>query len=190
MLKHFILAAALTGFAATTASAQDRSVNFLAAGIPDWNYGERQIAPRVMPQIIQYDGSERPGTIVIETGKRLLYVIQSDGTAIQYLIGVGRPGFEWRGTHRVTRKSEWPDWRPPAEMLKRRPDLPVHMVGGIENPLGARALYLGSTLYRIHGSNEPETLGSAVSSGCFRMHNDDVTDLYDRVAVGAVVIVR
>ena len=113
--------------------------------------------------------------------------MQSDGTARRYGVGVGKPGFEWAGTHRVTRKAEWPDWRPPAAMRKRRPELPAFMAGGPENPLGARALYLGSTLYRIHGSNQPWTIGHAVSSGCIRMRNEDVMDLYERVRVGTKV---
>jgi lipoprotein-anchoring transpeptidase ErfK/SrfK len=108
---------------------------------------------------------------------------------MRYAVGVGRPGFEWSGVHRISRKAEWPDWRPPAEMLKRRPDLPRFMEGGEDNPLGARALYLGSSLYRIHGSNEPNTIGQAVSSGCIRMTNEDVQDLYERVPVGATVVV-
>jgi lipoprotein-anchoring transpeptidase ErfK/SrfK len=132
---------------------------------------------------------ERPGTIIINTGERRLYYVLPDGRAIRYGIGVGRDGFTWRGVKTVTAKKEWPDWTPPAEMLKRRPDLPRFMKGGPENPLGARAMYLGSTLYRIHGSNEPETIGQGVSSGCFRMINDDVIDLYNRVSVGAKVIV-
>jgi lipoprotein-anchoring transpeptidase ErfK/SrfK len=109
---------------------------------------------------------------------------------MRYGVGVGREGFSWAGTKTVTNKREWPDWTPPSDMLKRRPDLPRHMQGGIENPLGARALYLGSSLYRIHGSNEPETIGAAVSSGCIRMTNRDVTDLYGRVKMGAQVIVQ
>ena len=113
-----------------------------------------------------------------------------NGQALQYPIGVGRIGFTWNGVTRVSAKREWPSWTPPAEMRRRRPDLPRHMAGGMDNPLGARALYLGSTLYRIHGSNEPETIGQAVSSGCFRMSNEDVVDLYNRVPVGATVIVQ
>ena len=139
---------------------------------------------------VYYPGKYAPGTIVINTAERRLYLVQPGGTALRYGIGVGRDGFRWNGVHRVTAKREWPDWRPPAEMRRRRPDLPDHMEGGIENPLGARALYLGSTLYRIHGSNEPETIGQAVSSGCFRMTNEDVVDLYDRVSVGATVVVQ
>ena len=132
---------------------------------------------------------ERPGTIIINTGERRLYYVLPDGKAIRYGIGVGRDGFGWRGVQTVTAKKEWPDWTPPEQMLKRRPDLPRFMKGGPENPLGARAMYLGSTLYRIHGSNEPETIGQAVSSGCFRLVNDDVIDLYNRVQLGTKVIV-
>ena len=147
------------------------------------------IDPRYQKQVVNYDGKERGGTVIINTNERLLYLIQDDGTAIRYGIGVGRPGFTWAGVRQVTRKREWPDWTPPPEMLKRRPDLPRHMEGGPENPLGARAMYLGSTLYRIHGSNEPWTIGTAVSSGCIRMRNEDVIDLYERVKVGTRVVV-
>jgi lipoprotein-anchoring transpeptidase ErfK/SrfK len=130
------------------------------------------------------------GSIYISTSERRLYLMLGNGQARRYGIGVGRDGFRWTGTHHVTSKKVWPGWTPPADMRARRPDLPRHMAGGIENPLGARALYLGSTLYRIHGSNEPETIGRAVSSGCFRMTNDDVVDLYNRVSVGTLVVVR
>jgi lipoprotein-anchoring transpeptidase ErfK/SrfK len=129
------------------------------------------------------------GTVVISTGERRLYLVLGGGQALSYGIGVGRDGFRWGGVHRISAKKEWPEWTPPSQMLARRPDLPRHMRGGIENPLGARALYLGSTLYRIHGSNEPETIGQAVSSGCFRMTNEDVMDLYRRVSVGTTVVV-
>ena len=151
--------------------------------------GRPGINPRFMRQVVGYNGQEKPGTVIINTNERMLYLVQEDGTAIRYGIGVGRPGFTWAGVHHVSRKREWPDWTPPAEMLKRRPDLPRHMEGGVENPLGARAMYLGSTLYRIHGSNEPWTIGQAVSSGCVRMRNEDVIDLYDRVKVGTKVVV-
>jgi lipoprotein-anchoring transpeptidase ErfK/SrfK len=134
--------------------------------------------------------AQPPGTIFISTTERRLYLILGNGEALRYGIGVGRDGFGWSGTHHITAKKEWPSWTPPAEMRRRRPDLPRFMAGGIENPLGARALYLGSTLYRIHGSNEPETIGHAVSSGCIRMTNEDVTDLYNRVSVGTLVVVR
>jgi lipoprotein-anchoring transpeptidase ErfK/SrfK len=139
---------------------------------------------------VMYPTNYRPGTIVISTGERRLYLVLGNGQALRYGIGVGRDGFRWGGTHRITAKKQWPSWTPPAQMLRRRPDLPRHMAGGIDNPLGARAMYLGSTLYRIHGSNEPETIGQAVSSGCFRMTNEDVVDLYNRVSVGTTVVVR
>jgi lipoprotein-anchoring transpeptidase ErfK/SrfK len=139
---------------------------------------------------VNFDGGYAPGTIFINTAERRLYLVLPGGQALRYGIGVGRDGFRWGGTHRISAKKEWPSWTPPSQMLARRPDLPHHMAGGIDNPLGARAMYLGSTLYRIHGSNEPETIGQAVSSGCFRMTNDDVTDLYSRVNIGATVVVK
>ena len=138
---------------------------------------------------INLQTTERPGTIIVNTTERRLYFILGEGRAVRYGIGVGRDGFRWGGVHHVTSKKEWPAWTPPPQMLQRRPDLPRFMPGGEDNPLGARAMYLGSTLYRIHGSNEPETIGEAVSSGCFRLTNDDVIDLYNRVQVGAKVIV-
>ena len=138
---------------------------------------------------VDFRTGERPGSIVINTQERRLYLVLGNGRAMRYGVGVGREGFSWGGVQTVTAKAEWPDWRPPAQMLRRRPDLPRFMPGGMENPLGARALYLGSTLFRIHGSNEPHTIGQAVSSGCFRMTNDDVSDLYERVRVGARVVV-
>jgi lipoprotein-anchoring transpeptidase ErfK/SrfK len=140
--------------------------------------------------VVPYPSNYRAGTIVISTAERRLYYVLGDGTAIRYGIGVGRPGFTWSGVRHVTMKREWPDWTPPSQMLRRRPDLPRHMKGGIENPLGARAMYLGDTLYRIHGSNEPDTIGTAVSSGCFRLTNDDVIDLYERVKVGTMVVIK
>ena len=140
-------------------------------------------------QVVEFRGRFAPGTIVVSTEERRLYYVLGNGQAISYGIGVGRAGFQWAGTRTVTMKREWPDWRPPAQMLRRRPDLPHYMAGGPDNPLGARAMYLGGTLYRIHGSNEPETIGQAVSSGCIRMTNDDVVDLYNRVSVGTRVVV-
>jgi lipoprotein-anchoring transpeptidase ErfK/SrfK len=145
--------------------------------------------PRFQKQIVEYPTKEQPGTLVIDTNNRFLYYVQGGGKAIRYGVGVGRPGFEWAGVKTVSEKKEWPDWRPPAEMLARRPELPTYMVGGPENPLGARAIYLDSSLYRIHGSNEPQSIGTAVSSGCIRMRNEDVIDLYERVKVGTKVIV-
>lgn len=148
-----------------------------------------KLDPRYARQEVDYDGDEAPGTIIIDTPNKFLFMVEGDGKAIRYGIGVGRPGFTWSGTHKVTSKREWPDWYPPEEMLKRQPYLPAHMAGGPNNPLGARALYLGSTLYRIHGSNEPWTIGQNVSSGCIRMRNQDVIDLYNRVKVGTKVVV-
>jgi len=139
---------------------------------------------------VNFPGQYQPGTIVVDTAERRLYLVQDGGTALRYAIGVGRIGFTWKGLRKVTDKKEWPAWTPPPQMLARQPGLPRHMAGGIDNPLGARALYLGGTLYRIHGSNEPESIGQAVSSGCFRLTNDDIEDLYERVAVGATVVVR
>ncbi|MGE5158304.1 MAG: L,D-transpeptidase, partial [Gemmatimonas sp.] len=149
----------------------------------------RPFDPRYEKQEVTYDGKEARGTIVIDTPHKFLYLVEGDGKALRYGIGVGRPGFTWAGVKTITAKREWPDWTPPSEMLVRRPDLPRHMAGGPENPLGARAMYLGSTLYRIHGSNEPWTIGTNVSSGCIRMRNQDVIDLYDRVNVGTKVVV-
>lgn len=143
--------------------------------------------PRFARQEVEFNGHQRPGTIVIDTPSKYLYLVQPGGRAMRYGIGVGRPGFAWSGLKTVSRKAEWPDWTPPPEMLARRPDLPRHMEGGSANPLGARALYLGSSLYRIHGTNEPHTIGQNVSSGCIRMMNDDVVDLYERVPVGTRV---
>jgi lipoprotein-anchoring transpeptidase ErfK/SrfK len=145
--------------------------------------------PKYEKQTVSYDGKESAGTIVVDTPNKFLYLVQGDGRAVRYGIGVGRPGFTWSGVKTITAKKEWPAWTPPPEMLARRPDLPRHMEGGPANPLGARAMYLGSTLYRIHGSNEPWTIGTNVSSGCIRMRNEDVIDLYGRVNVGARVVV-
>ena len=145
--------------------------------------------PKYEKQLVDYEGKERAGTIVIDTPNKFLYLVQGNGKAMRYGIGVGRPGFTWSGIKQISAKKEWPDWTPPAEMLQRRPDLPRHMAGGPDNPLGARAMYLGSSLYRIHGSNEPWTIGTNVSSGCIRMRNQDVIDLYGRVNVGAKVVV-
>ncbi|MBI1868392.1 MAG: L,D-transpeptidase [Methylocystis sp.] len=150
---------------------------------------QRQVDPMFLRTEVDYPGHEQPGTVVIDTPHKFLYFVVGGGRAVRYGVGVGRPGFEWSGVKTVSRKSQWPDWTPPPEMLMRRPDLPRHMDGGPANPLGARALYLGSSLYRIHGTNEPYTIGQNVSSGCIRMMNDDVADLYDRVHVGTRVVV-
>ena len=153
-----------------------------------------ELDPRFLPQTVSYPTSQKPGTIIIDTSAKFLYYVLGDGEAKRYGVGVGKEGHAWNGTERISRKAEWPDWRPPAEMIKRVREkegrvLPAHMKGGPENPLGARALYLGSTLYRIHGTNQPWTIGQAVSSGCIRMRNEDVLDLYERSTVGSKVIV-
>jgi lipoprotein-anchoring transpeptidase ErfK/SrfK len=141
-------------------------------------------------QPVFYRSNQAPGTIIIDTPQRFLYLLQANNTALRYGIGVGRDGFQWNGLLKVTRKAEWPDWTPPAEMIERQPYLPRFMTGGPGNPLGARALYLGNTVYRIHGTNAPETIGHAVSSGCFRLVNEQIEDLYNRVPVGTKVIVQ
>ena len=169
----------------------DRRQSYMVPGEPP-EYGEArryEMNPIYRRQLIDYRGDEKPGTIIIDTPQRFLYLVQEDGKALRYGIGVGRPGFTWAGVKAVTAKREWPDWRPPDEMLRRRPDLPRYMAGGPDNPLGARAMYLGNTLYRIHGSNEPWTIGTQVSSGCIRMRNEDVIDLYERVKLGTKVVV-
>ena len=168
-------------------------VGFIAAAAPALaNTLDSQLQPVASPiprETVQFDRRERPGTIIVRTRERRLYFVLPDHQALKYGVGVGRPGFTWSGSTHIAYKREWPDWTPPPQMLRRRPDLPRHMEGGIDNPLGARAMYLAGTLYRIHGSNEPDTIGQAVSSGCIRMTNDDVMDLYSRARVGARVVV-
>ena len=151
---------------------------------------EEQLTGAFEKQEVFFRGNEAAGTVIIDTKERFLYVLQGNNRAIRYGIGVGREGFQWSGLQRISRKQEWPDWRPPPEMIERQPYLPRFMAGGPGNPLGARALYLGQTVYRIHGTNQPQTIGHAVSSGCFRLVNEDVIDLYDRVPVGTKVIIK
>ena len=154
---------------------------------------QRPLDPQFLPRMVNYETSQKPGTIIINTNTRHLYLVMGNGKARRYGVGVGKQGFEWSGTERVTRKKEWPSWTPPKEMIirerKKGRELPAFMEGGPANPMGARAIYLGSTLYRIHGTNQPWTIGQAVSSGCIRMRNEDVMDLYERVQRGAKVIV-
>jgi lipoprotein-anchoring transpeptidase ErfK/SrfK len=185
---YALLVAAVLIAGGGRAQAQGLDMRDLMGGGPNF-FGGGGASP-IPRQTVNFDSNYAPGTIFIDTAERRLYLILPNGQALRYGIGVGRDGFRWSGVHRISAKKEWPSWTPPSQMLARRPDLPRHMEGGIENPLGARAMYLGSTLYRIHGSNEPETIGQAVSSGCFRMTNEDVTDLYGRVSVGATVVVR
>jgi lipoprotein-anchoring transpeptidase ErfK/SrfK len=144
---------------------------------------------RLVRQVVDYVSHEPPGTVVIDTGNTFLYLVLNGGQAMRYGIGVGREGFTWSGEQAVARKAKWPDWRPPTEMISRQPYLPRFMAGGPENPLGARAMYLGETEYRIHGTNNPDTIGKRVSSGCIRLTNEDISDLYERVKIGAKVIV-
>jgi lipoprotein-anchoring transpeptidase ErfK/SrfK len=149
-----------------------------------------ELPPEYRRQMVYFRSTEAPGTVIVQTSERFLYVVQGNGRALRYAIGVGREGFQWQGLLKISRKAEWPDWVPPPEMIERQPYLPRFMAGGPGNPLGARALYLGATVYRIHGTNRPDTIGTAVSSGCFRLVNADVADLYDRVPVGTKVVVR
>jgi len=180
----------------TVANPAVREVSFQRPAAPSGEAQPKRRAmdPKFLPQTVSYNGPEQPGTIVIDTAQRFLFLVEAGGTARRYGVGVGKEGFGWSGTNRITRKAEWPDWYPPAQMIERERlkgrIIPAHMEGGIANPLGARALYLGTTLYRIHGTNAPWTIGHSVSSGCIRMRNEDVTDLYERVNVGTQVIVR
>jgi lipoprotein-anchoring transpeptidase ErfK/SrfK len=157
-------------------------------GIEDRN-SSAELPARFQRQVVDYRTNEAPGTVIIDTPNTYLYLVLGNGKAMRYGIGVGRDGFTWSGTQSITRKAEWPDWTPPPEMIARQPYLPRYMAGGPGNPLGARAMYLGSTIYRIHGTNAPETIGHRVSSGCIRLTNEDVTDLFSRVHVGTRVVV-
>ncbi len=189
-LRLIALAALAATLFASPAIAQDMRDPITGQWISGRGNNPNAVAPRgfsIFGGSTSIDPKYEAGSIVIITKKRRLYFVTGPGTAIEYGIGVGRVGFTWTGTHRVSAKKEWPGWTPPAQMHARQKGLPAHMPGGPNNPLGARAIYLGSTLYRIHGSNEPETIGEAVSSGCFRMTNEDVVDLYERVKVGATV---
>jgi len=184
--RALIVTALFVLCAASNAMALENPLN--RGGLADFlNIFREQAIPS---QVVAWRHPQfKKGTVVISTKERRLYYVLGEGQAIEYGVGVGREGFTWSGTKTVSRKREWPDWRPPTQMLKRRPDLPRHMAGGMENPLGARALYLGSSQYRIHGSNEPDTIGAAVSSGCIRMTNRDVVDLYSRAKIGTKVVV-
>ena len=149
-----------------------------------------ELPPELRRQSVFYRTDYPAGTIIVNTNDRFLYLVMGNGTALRYGVGVGRDGFQWGGIHRITRKMEWPDWTPPPEMIQRQPYLPRTMAGGPGNPMGARALYIGTTVYRIHGTNAPQTIGQAVSSGCFRLVNEDIIDLYPRVPVGTKVVVQ
>ena len=205
MFKKSILLGSLVAAAALSCSAakaeplfaffndqpgQSQQVAPQYAPVDQADVGEdAQLDPRLQRQVVNYSTNEAPGTVVIDTPNTYLYLVLGNGQAMRYGIGVGREGFTWNGVQKVARKAEWPDWYPPAEMIKRQPYLPRVTLGGPGNPLGARALYLGTSEYRIHGTNDPTTIGKTVSSGCIRLTNEDVTDLYSRVQVGAKVVV-
>ena len=177
----------LPGHAQTTSEMDMMALQDQPGYVPDPS--EEQLDVVYQRQPVFFRTTEKPGTIVVSTPERFLYLIQGNNRAIRYGVGVGRDGFQWSGIHRISRKSEWPDWRPPAEMIARQPYLPRFMAGGPGNPLGARALYIGHTVYRIHGTNQPQTIGHAVSSGCFRLTNPDIINLYQRVPIGTKVVV-
>jgi lipoprotein-anchoring transpeptidase ErfK/SrfK len=187
-LVIFVMAAAGTCTTAVPGFAQRMDVGDQPGYVPTQD--EEELPPEYRHQVVFFRSAEAPGTIVVHTAERFLYIVQGNSRALRYGIGVGRDGFQWQGLLRITRKQEWPDWTPPAEMIERQPYLPRWMAGGPGNPMGARALYLGNTIYRIHGTNQPQTIGSAVSSGCFRLVNPEVVDLYERVPIGTKVIVR
>ncbi len=198
MIRKMLLLAAAAMVAAPLYASQARAdeevVHFYDPSTGSFQTMTRRPATRTMEspikkETIDYAGPFGQGTVIVNTTERRLYYVMGDGKAMKYGIGVGRPGFTWQGTHHITRKAEWPGWTPPPAMRKRQPKLPYFMPGGPDNPLGARAMYIGSTIYRIHGTAEPWTIGQAVSSGCIRMTNDDVADLYERVGVGTKVVV-
>jgi lipoprotein-anchoring transpeptidase ErfK/SrfK len=195
-ISFFFRAAAIVTVAAatsaTTASASPygQPVPFSMQTPDDQNVDEGYDVPaNLKRQVVYYQSNEAPGTIVIDTPNTYLYLVLGNGRAMRYGIGVGREGFTWAGVQTISKKAEWPDWTPPPEMIERQPYLPRFMAGGPGNPLGARAMYLGGSVYRIHGTNAPSTIGHRVSSGCIRLTNDDVTDLYSRVNVGTKVVV-
>ncbi len=190
ILSAVAIVAATVSFDAGAANAESRTGSVY--NNVKYNFGSNtwKMDSKFLPAEVSYSTSEKPGTIIISTRKKYLYVVQEGGKAKRFGIGVGRRGFRWSGEEKVSRKAEWPAWHPPAEMREREPHLPVRMEGGEDNPLGARALYLGNTLYRIHGTHQPWTIGESVSSGCIRLRNEDVISLYDMVKVGAKVIVE
>jgi lipoprotein-anchoring transpeptidase ErfK/SrfK len=193
LLAAFLLACAVTAMTGMTGPAfAQKRVDMSGADQPGYvpDEGDEQLPPEFQRQVVFFRTTEPPGTVVVHTAERYLYLVQGNGRALRYGIGVGRDGFQWQGLQKIVRKAEWPDWVPPPEMIERQPYLPRFMAGGPGNPLGARAMYLGGTVYRIHGTNQPQTIGSAVSSGCFRLVNADVMDLYERVQVGTRVVVR
>ena len=193
LLSLLTCVAALSVLSIPSAAAQGRyPTKYVDGDQPGYvpSEAEEELPPEFKRTTVFYRTTEAPGTIIVSTSERFLYVVQGNGRALRYGIGVGREGFQWQGLLKITRKQEWPDWTPPPEMIARQPYLPRFMTGGPGNPMGARALYLGTTVYRIHGTNQPQTIGTAVSSGCFRLVNADIEDLYDRIPVGTKVVVR
>jgi lipoprotein-anchoring transpeptidase ErfK/SrfK len=190
MLIRLCLLIALAGWLATPQAFAQANMNGDDQPGLMANPDDEQLDPKWQKTVVFYRTNEPPGTIIVASNERYLYVVQPGGRALRYGIGVGRDGFRWQGLVKITQKKEWPDWTPPEEMIQRQPYLPRWMAGGPGNPLGARAMYLGNTVYRIHGTNQPQTIGTAVSSGCFRLTNPDVSDLYDRIPVGTKVIIR
>jgi len=193
LLSLLTCVAALSVLSIPSATAQGRyPTKYVDGDQPGYvpSEAEEELPPEFKRTTVFYRTTEAPGTIIVSTSERFLYVVQGNGRALRYGIGVGREGFQWQGLLKITRKQEWPDWTPPPEMIARQPYLPRFMAGGPGNPMGARALYLGTTVYRIHGTNQPQTIGTAVSSGCFRLVNADIEDLYDRIPVGTKVVVR
>lgn len=193
LLSLLTCVAALSALSIPSAAAQGRyPTKYVDGDQPGYvpSEAEEELPPEFKRTTVFYRTTEAPGTIIVSTSERFLYVVQGNGRALRYGIGVGREGFQWQGLLKITRKQEWPDWTPPPEMIARQPYLPRFMAGGPGNPMGARALYLGTTVYRIHGTNQPQTIGTAVSSGCFRLVNADIEDLYDRIPVGTKVVVR
>jgi len=184
-----LLAAPLPAAAQSMGQRYEPTVPDVDPGI-DHTARDADLPPELRRTSVFYRSDYPPGTIIVNTADRFLYLVMGNNVALRYGIGVGRDGFQWGGIHKITRKAEWPDWTPPPEMIERQPYLPRFMAGGPGNPLGARALYIGTTVYRIHGTNAPETIGQAVSSGCFRLVNDDIIDLYTRVPVGTKVVVQ
>ncbi len=194
-LSAILLAAAVLCAAMMPALAQSFGRNYPVTmqepdpGVDDTGR-DAELPAEFRRMAVFYRSDYPPGTIIVNTTDRFLYLVQDSQRALRYGVGVGRDGFQWGGIHKITRKAEWPDWTPPSEMIERQPYLPRFMAGGPGNPMGAAALYIGSTVYRIHGTNAPQTIGQAVSSGCFRLVNEDIQDLYSRVPVGTRVIVQ
>jgi lipoprotein-anchoring transpeptidase ErfK/SrfK len=192
MIRYLLATILAVAMSAAWAHAQPRQQELAIEDQPGYqpSRSEEQLSGALQRQLVFFRTAEPAGTVVVFTSQRFLYVVQGNNRALRYGIGVGREGFQWAGLLKISRKAEWPDWTPPPEMIARQPYLPRFMAGGPGNPMGARALYLGTTIYRLHGTNQPQTIGHAVSSGCFRLVNDDIIDLYERVPVGTKVVVR